>query len=442
MLMAILCLQIAFEDSPPRPLPPSLAMTSRCSLTLLCALVLSPAPVLAEGMLLPGWAPVAEQALGDIRATAAQSQPNVPEGPASPVRPGTAKPVVDAFIAAQSLPASEREADTRVDELIGPLWRASAGQGAGQAKGADRVVQAFSLSNATEQLASSVYGGPPGAIAYATWWAYQQPGASPQQALSVGLLAGAGLWASHKEASGVDVPPQVAQQTSLAAAMGGLAVAAAGGDEQALRGLFFDAGAALLVQDGSRVYCLSGTVQCQRPPAKAAVYSKGQLQGWALDQLAPALAAANPALAPMMAQTATASPVVRTAGALSLAQGWTLIWQFPETVSPGLLYPSVALTRGPAPVPTPAPVPSEAPAPLTASTRYQCEKGSDIRVIWTVPGGPKVGYVCQTLYQIDQTRAVLWNARQNPEMCDSKARAQVSREQAHGYQCKPVEGQR
>jgi hypothetical protein len=436
MLMAILCLQAAVDDSLHAPAP-GIAMTSRCSLVLLCALLFAATPTLADGMLLPGWEPIADQALGDIRVAVARPQPNASTGAPSEVRPGSATPVVDAFIAAQGSAAEARSPQARLDELMAQLWRGNTGQGTGETNGADRVAQAFSVGNATAQLANSIYGGPPGAAAYAAWWAYQQPGATAQQALAVGLLAGAGLWASQKDPGNPDLTPRVSQQTSLAAALGGLAVAAAGGDDQALRALFFDAGAAVLVQDGPRLYCVSGTLQCQRPPAKAAAYRDGQLKGWALDQLAPVVAVSEASPAPAEAQSIVSAQVARAAGALPLNTRWTLIWQFPETLDRGLLYPSVALVQGSVPAAPAAPAPTLAAA--TGTTRYLCEKGADVRTLWTIPGDPKAGYVCRTMYQIDQTQAVLWNARQNPDACESKARAQVSREQAHGYRCRLVD---
>ncbi|MBD1599348.1 hypothetical protein [Pseudomonas typographi] len=397
----------------------------------------APAP-LTGGLLQPGWQATAEQALGDIRAVALQ----MPGGavPASNLGSdaGLAKAVIEAFLKAPNAAAPGRQANAWVTTLINPLWQANVSSAVAGGGAADRISQAFTLGNAALQLGRSVYGGPPGAAAYAAWWAYRQPGATPAQALRVGLLAGAGLWAAQLGDNGTAVAAPVIQRTSLAAALGGLAVAAAGGDEQALREVFFGVGAAALLQQGSQVYCLSATVQCQPLPATAALYRGGRFAGWAVDRLTPVAAQAGVAFpdAPAHSPAATAA-MPRPHGSLSLGQGWTMNWYIPQGIERGLLYPLVVLTRQPGAASSANP----APLPGPVQPRYVCARGGDTRAIWVVPGNSRGGYVCRTLYRVGSTQTVLWNARQNPEACEAKARAQVNRERAKGYRCNVVEGQ-
>jgi hypothetical protein len=175
-----------------------------------------------------------------------------------------------------------------------------------------------------------------------------------------------------------------------------------------LRGLFFDTGAAVLVQDGAQVYCLSATGQCKPPTAKAAK------------------------------QETEALSLPKAVGALPVNGQWTLAWQWSQPPAPGQFYPAVALTQATAPaVPEVAPLPQAQTAQTAAKTgtRYACTKGADTRTIWVEPGEPGTASVCKTLYQVDQTRAVLWNAKQHAKVCQAKAQAQVDREKARGYQC-------
>lgn len=393
-------------------------MTSRLTLLLCTPLLFVPFVALADGMLRPGWGPVAEQALNDIRAAAVQLPPG--DGKAA-VGGDTARPAMEAWM-------NGRGGAGAGDSDLTALWQASVGSEAGKENGADRVARAFTLGNATSQLASSVYGGPPGAAAYAAWWAYHQPNATPLEALRVGVISAAALWDTQKDATGAGVSPQVVRRTSLAAALGGLAIAAAGGDEQAVRSLFFESGAAVLLQEGSRLDCLSATVKCQGTPGKAVA---GLEPVAAYEGMLEAGGAGNQSAA-----------LPRPAGSLALERGWTLGWHVPASLQSGVLYPMVVLTHGRAPAVAPA-VPAAAavepnalPPTAAGATRYLCEKHGDTRAIWVEPGNQPRS-VCRTLYRIDKTTAVLWNAQQNPEACEAKAKAQVKREQAKGYQCRP-----
>ena len=101
-------------------------------------------------------------------------------------------------------------------------------------------------------VAASAYGGPGGAAAYAAWLTYRQTG-NPELALKVGLIAGATSAGFNSVANmPSDTAGQVGKKALLAGAIGGIAVAAAGGDKQAVWEGFLRSGGMMLVQDGYR----------------------------------------------------------------------------------------------------------------------------------------------------------------------------------------------
>jgi hypothetical protein len=214
-----------------------------------------------------------------------------------------------------------------------------------------------------------------------------------------------------------------------------MAVAAAGGDEQALRATFIDTGAAVLLQDGAQLYCFSARVQCQNLPSAPTGARRGLAQ---LQALTPGVGVDFPASVP-----APAPVLSRPQGSLALEQGWTVSWQMPQGDQGGVLYPAVVLTQVASSAPSTPAVATAAqtpptPAAPTTAARVVCERGADSRTIWLAPGDPKAGYVCRTLYQVGETQAVLWNALQNPEVCAAKAEARVERDVAQGFKCRKV----
>jgi hypothetical protein len=412
-------------------------MTSRLLLLLLsclCLFAVQPAtsaePSISGGVLQPGWQAVAEQALGDIRTVALQMHPDPAQASVAPSDGTQAKLLIDAFLAGAGKAAAHGAAQAREQQLIENLWQAGTRDDAINELAAERVARGYVFASAEAQLGRSVYGGPAGGAAYAAWWAYRQPGGTATQAVRVGLLAGQGLWEAELGSDPQGVAAQRVHSTSLAAALGGVAVAAAGGDEGALRAAFFDSGAAVLLQDGAQLYCFSARVQCQNLPAVASASRAGR----SLDELQPVAAGVGmdfPALAPGSQMPALPRP----RGSLALDQGWTLSWQMPQGVERGVLYPTLVLSqRGSA-----TPAPSAAPMRGATATRVICERGADSRSIWLLPADPKAGYVCRAMYQVaQQTPAILWNALQNPEVCAAKAEARADQHEAQGYKCHPV----
>jgi hypothetical protein len=139
----------------------------------------------------------------------------------------------------------------REGKIVDAFWTATTDPIKGQEEAAARAVQDSSLLNTAAATAASVYGGPGGSAAYAAWYAYRASGGDKDVALKAGILAGAtsvGMGGVQKmPASGVS---EVARKAAVAGALGGLAVAAAGGDEDALREAFLRGGGMILLQEG------------------------------------------------------------------------------------------------------------------------------------------------------------------------------------------------
>jgi hypothetical protein len=410
-------------------------MTSRflllrlpCLLVLVAQSAISAESAVSGGLLLPGWQAVAEQALGDIRTVALQMHPEAAQAPGVVSEGPQAKPLIDSFLASASgAPTNDALSRQRVESL----WQAAALDDVSNDLAAERVARSYTFASAEAQLARSIYGGPPGGAAYAAWWTYRQPGGTAWQAMRVGLLVGQGLWEAELGSNPQGAAAQTLHDTTLAAALGGVAVAAAGGDEQALRAAFFDTGAAVLVQNGSQLSCVSARVQCQTLPAVTAANGAART----MDQLQPVAPGVGMDFPPF--EPGSQVPTLpRPQGALALGQGWTLAWQMPQGAERGVLYPAMVLTQDGHFAPAPQPLPTTAPAPVATPGKIICERGADTRAIWLLPADPNAGYVCRALYQVaQQTPSVLWNALQNPEVCAAKAQARAAQEESRGFKC-------
>jgi hypothetical protein len=128
------------------------------------------------------------------------------------------------------------------------LWHVTTDQLKHTEENAGKAAQESDLVRVAGQIAASAYGGPGGAAAYAAWLAYSQT-KDVGLALRVGVITGAAAYAS----GGVAKTPNanagvIAEKTIMAGAIGGVAVAAAGGDKQAIQEGFLKAGGAVLVQ--------------------------------------------------------------------------------------------------------------------------------------------------------------------------------------------------
>ena len=149
-----------------------------------------------------------------------------------------------------SIGETVRKAEERAKEgkFIDAVWHLGTDHLNATQENAAKAAQESDLVRVAGQIAASAYGGPGGAAAYAAWLAYNETG-DMGLALRVGAITGAAAWAT----GGVsdlpnDTAAEIAQKTIMAGAIGGIAVAAAGGDQQAIQEGFLRAGGSVLVQ--------------------------------------------------------------------------------------------------------------------------------------------------------------------------------------------------
>jgi hypothetical protein len=114
-----------------------------------------------------------------------------------------------------------------------------------------KATQESKLIATAAASAAAVYGGPGGAAAYAAWSTYRATG-NADQALRAGFLAAA----TAQAGTAVSAMPsgtigEVLKKSAMAGAAGGIAVAAAGGDERAMQEGFLRSAGAVLVQAGN-----------------------------------------------------------------------------------------------------------------------------------------------------------------------------------------------
>jgi hypothetical protein len=141
---------------------------------------------------------------------------------------------------------AERAADrVRQGKVIDALWGAAIGPIQVAEQSASEAVLESDYLRGVGQVAATAYGGPAGAASYAAWLTYKQTG-DPSLALRVGILTGATVAAN----AGAGQITDLARRTVVTAAIGGAAVAAAGGNAEAVQRAFLQAGAMVVVQDG------------------------------------------------------------------------------------------------------------------------------------------------------------------------------------------------
>ena len=156
----------------------------------------------------------------------------------------------------QGIGDSVKDADKRVKEgkFVDAIWHFTTDPLKHTEANAGKAAQESDLVRVAGQIAASAYGGPGGAAAYAAWLTYNQT-KDLGLALRVGAITGAAAFATgavgnipNTNAAGAIDAGAIAEKTIMAGAIGGVAVAAAGGDKQALQEGFLKAGGAMLVQ--------------------------------------------------------------------------------------------------------------------------------------------------------------------------------------------------
>lgn len=135
---------------------------------------------------------------------------------------------------AQAVGTTLSDAEKRVREgkIVDAIWRLSTDPLKHTEKNVGEAVTESSLLNNVATAAASIYGGPSGAAAYASWYTYKQTG-DLELALKAGVIAGA----TAQGLKMVDGMPssttdELTRKTLASASIGGAAVAASGGEEE------------------------------------------------------------------------------------------------------------------------------------------------------------------------------------------------------------------
>lgn len=178
----------------------------------------------------------------------------------------------------------------REGKVVDALWHLSTEPTQSTSRNAALAVQESAYLNTVAQVAATAYGGPQGAAAYAAWLTFNQTG-DADLALRAGVLTYATSLA-FKSAGTID-SSELAKKAAVTAAIGGLAVAAAGGNEAAIKEGFLRAGAMVVIQDGyqryagseidgrsskGEAYCMSAENEACSPPKEAYIRdAKGEI---------------------------------------------------------------------------------------------------------------------------------------------------------------------
>ena len=134
---------------------------------------------------------------------------------------------------------------------IGELWQTAVDHTHASDDNLAKATQESALLAAVAQAAATFYGGPAGAAAYAAWSTYHATG-DANLAFRAGIIAAL----SNQAGASVSTMPtgtmsEVLKKAALAGSMGGIATAAAGGDEKAVKEAFLRSAGNVLIQAGN-----------------------------------------------------------------------------------------------------------------------------------------------------------------------------------------------
>ena len=391
----------------------------------------------------------------------------------------------------------------REGKVVDALWHMSTDSYKNESDASAAAATKSSLINTVGTLAASTYGGPGGAAAYASWLTYYQSGGDVNLALKVGVLAGASSWAlaetgklPTRDASGQIIASDLAKKTAITGAIGGLAVAAAGGDESAIRDGFIGGGGMVLIQEGYHSvtknslndkkslgeskgdpYCTSTSVNCRNIPKDAVVKdpNTGEVLGLdqtKLDNTAPhvgTMAPLDPNAKIMWHSEASPGMVVvsKIPGMNAMAvfhDQWGLNWKMPSAVLVPTIVPAIVLTYNGTSAPLLEQVRKvsqsnlqkmtniEQNSPMTPviyqdsteavpikneqiETAYTCVKDNDTRSISIEVDTAKKNFACRVIYRSNLTRKIPWRAINDINYCEIKAKTLVKSQIDWGYSC-------
>jgi hypothetical protein len=332
-----------------------------------------------------------------------------------------------------------------------------------------KATQESTLIATAAASAAAVYGGPGGAAAYAAWSTYRTTG-NADQALRAGLLAAA----TAQAGTSVSAMPsgtmgEVLKKSAMAGAAGGIAVAAAGGDEQAMQDGFLKSAGAVLVQAGNDkakayapktkdawdtvqcisardVDCMSKTTWVRDAKGKVLVDANGKprIDTTKLDpqQYIGKWTGINPqsVAGKKNAIVAKISQLTRVEAIPLMKNRWVLSWTAHKTPAMGYGQPTVVLTYvGPnPPFDSSVTYGEAAPSWIDGGTDtnlpnlYACTLAGLDRVVRVT----KQGGGCEAIYRReDGKQEIVWHTDHHPDDCAGKAAEFVSRMRSKGIQC-------
>lgn len=444
-----------------------------------------------------------EKALSDLRKTADKAvQDTVNEAGRTARNIGTAVDAIAEFAKAEVAGKQNlvHNAVERVREgkVIDVLWSLGTEDLQNENKAAAAAALKSEIIRTAGSVAASVYGGPAGAAAYAAWLTYNQTGGDVNMALKVGMIAGATSWSLAKtqalpvqNSAGNIVVPDLAKKVAVTAAIGGLAVAAAGGNEDAIRKAFLQAGAMVVIQEGYREYlghplddehlraskgnptCISATVNCQNPPQDAFVYKDNKFIGWdqrKLDPLAPHVGTSYPDVSINPGDVTWPSEgsafmrgISKIPGANAMAvfhDQWAVDWVMPRGVLETTILPAIVLiyngTTAPLLETVRVAAIDSSKKELTSTIQtvkkdetskvpiitdqiektFVCETPTDSRSIIVEVDPQKRAFACRVIYRANHMRIIAWRAMHDATYCDRKATLLANTQLRVGYKCR------
>lgn len=160
---------------------------------------------------------------------------------------------------------SKAQQRLRDGKVVDAIWHISTDTWQQTNKNIAQLTEENEIFAVAGQAAATAYGGPAGAAAYAAWRTYNQSGGRVDLALKAGVYAY--ITASGSLKAG-DMPTdsvlKVANKAAVTGAMGGLAVAASGGNNEDALKAFVDSGSAVVVQAGQSY--VSKNYSATQPP--------------------------------------------------------------------------------------------------------------------------------------------------------------------------------
>jgi hypothetical protein len=139
----------------------------------------------------------------------------------------------------------------REGKVVDAVWGVAVEPGQAAEKNFAKATQESAIINVAAQTTATAYGGPAGAAAYAAWYTYRTTG-DANLALKAGVLSAVTSAAGGSVANmPSSTAAEVLKKAAVTGAVGGMAVAAAGGDERAVKDAFLKSGSAVLVQGAS-----------------------------------------------------------------------------------------------------------------------------------------------------------------------------------------------